>query len=355
MRPNPATLRLFFTALIALFGGGMAAAGAPARFQGDWIDVHFHLIADKNDSESFSEAAERALQIMDAAGIRTVVVMSPPRLVANYDIESLAQVAAKHGPRMVLSGGGGTLNPLLQAAGRSSDVPEAVRRRFEETAQGIVASGARGFGEITAHHVSLAPGHAYEWVAPDHSLLLLLADIAAKHDLPIDLHLDPVPQDVETPSSLSSPQNPRVLKANAAGFERLLAHNRKAKFVWAHAGSDPVGFFTPKLVRELLGRHSNLALSIRPTNVRPGSMVHPKGDVNGDWIAVLRDFPDRFVLGSDSFVVATRYSGAGAPRLFEARSEAQRQGIRRLLSHLPEDLARRIAYENAERIYRLNR
>jgi hypothetical protein len=105
----------------------------------------------------------------------------------------------------------------------------------------------------------------------------------------------------------------------------------------------------------LLGRHSNLALSIRPTAPFPGSMVHPKGGINEEWIAVLRDFPDRFVIGSDSFVVAERYTGAEAPRVFEQRSEIQRRGIRRLLSHLPTELARRIGYENAERLYRLNR
>lgn len=251
-------------------------------------------------------------------------------------------------------GGGGSLNPMLQEAGKSPIVTEEVRRRFEVTAQQIIASGAKGFGEITAHHVSLSPSHGYESVPADHPLLLLLADIAAQHDVPIDFHFDPIPEDVDKPSSLSSPQNPAVLKANLVGFERLLAHNRKTKIVWAHAGADPVGYFTPKLVRELLGRHANLALSIRPTAPFPGSMVHPKGGVNDKWIAVLRDFPDRFVIGSDSFVVAKAYTGAEAPRVFEQRSEIQRGGISRLLSYLPEDLARRVGYENAIRLYRLN-
>ncbi len=344
-----------FAALTVLLGGNLMVSDARAQSRGDWIDVHFHLFADKGDLEGFDEAARAALQIMDAERIRTIVVMSPPRPRENFDIESLSDIAKKYGPRIVMLGGGGTLNPMLQEAGKSPEVTEEVRRRFEETAQRIIASGAKGFGEITAHHVSMSPSHAYESVPADHSLLLLLADIAARHDVPIDLHLDPVPVDVETPSSLSSPRNPAVLKANLGGFERLLAHNRKAKIVWAHAGSDSLGYFTPKLVRELLGRHPNLSLSVRPTAPFPGSMVHPKGAINDEWIAVLRDFPDRFVIGSDSMVVATRYTGPDAIRIFAARAEMQRRGIRRLLSHLPADLARRIGYENAERIYRLNR
>lgn len=347
--------RVAFAALVMLLGGISLAFEARAQSQGDWIDVHFHLIADKGNLDSFDEAAGTALQIMDAERIRTIVVMSPPRPRENFDTESLAHIVKKYGPRIVMFGGGGSLNPMLQEAGTSQEVAAVVRRRFEETARHIIASGAKGFGEIAAHHVSLSPSHGYESVPADHPLLLLLADIAAQHDVPIDFHFDPVPADVEVPASLSSPRNPPVLKANLGGFERLLAHNRKAKILWAHAGADPVGYFTPSLVRELLGRHSNLALSIRPTAPFPGSMVPLKGAINDDWIAVLRDFPDRFVIGSDSFVVAKAYTGADAPRIFEQRSEIQRRGIRRLLSHLPADLARRIGYENAERLYRLDR
>ncbi|MDP2238994.1 MAG: amidohydrolase family protein [Burkholderiales bacterium] len=344
-----------FAALAVFLVGSLMPSDSRAQSRNEWIDVHFHLVADKGDLESFDEAARMALQVMDAERIRTIIVMSPPRPRENFDIESLAAVAKKYAPRIVMLGGGGTLNPMLQEAGKSPAVTEEVRRRFEETTRGIIASGARGFGEITAHHVSLSPSHGYESVPADHPLLLLLADIAAQHDVPIDLHFDPVSADVEKPANLTSPRNPEVLKENIGGFERLLAHNRKTKIIWAHAGSDPVGHFTPKLVRELLGRHANLSLSIRPSGPFRGAMVPPKGAINDDWIAVLRDFPDRFVLGTDNFIVPTRYTGPDAPRIFAQRAEIQRIGVRRLLSHLPQDVARSIGYENAERLYRLDR
>lgn len=340
---------------LALVGGAMMMTEARAQSQGDWIDVHVHLVADKGNLESFDEAAREAIKMMDSERIRTIIVMSPPRPNENFDIESLADVVKKYSPRIVMLGGGGTLNPMLQAAGKSPTVSEETRRRFEETAQAIIASGAKGFGEIAAHHVSLSPSHGYESVAADHPLLLRLADIAAQHDMPIDLHFDPIPDDVDKPASLTSPRNPAVLKENVAGFERLLAHNRKATIMWDHAGADPVGYFTPKLVKELLGRHPNLVLNIRPTGPFPGAMVPLKGAINDNWIAVLRAFPDRFVIGSDNFIVSARYSGAEAPRIFAERAPIQRRGIQRLLSSLPADLARKIGYENAERIYRLNR
>jgi Amidohydrolase len=314
-----------------------------------------HLFANPEALADFDEAARQALQIMNAERIRTMLIMSPPRVRPGPDTESLAALTDQYGPRLAMLGGGGTLNPVLHDAANSGDVAGEVRRQFEATAEGILARGAKGFGEIAAHHLSLAPGHAYEAVAPDHPLLRLLADIAARHDVPIDLHLDPVPSSRETPPHLGAAQNPRLLQANVEGFERLLAHNRRTKIVWAHAGSDPLGSFTPQLVRALLARHGNLALSIRPVSPRPGAMVHPTGDVNEEWVAVLRDFPDRFVLGSDTMIVATRYTGPPTPRLFAHRSEAQRRGIRRLLSALPPDVARQIGYENAERLYKLRR
>jgi hypothetical protein len=339
--------------LVAVLGCSLIGPAPHPQSQGVWIDVHVHLFADKGALADYDEAARNALQIMDAERIRTMLVMSPPRAREGPDTESLAEITRKYGPRIAMLGGGGTLNPMLQEAGKSPEVSAGVRRQFEETAERIIASGAKGFGEITAHHLSLAPGHVYEAVTPDHPLLRLLADIAARHDVPIDIHLDPVPSDIATPAHLGAAQNPPVLQANIEGFERLLAHNRKTKIVWAHAGSDPLGYFTPKLVREVLGRHPNLALSIRPTSPRPGAMVQPTGDVNEDWVAVLRDFPDRFVLGSDTMIVATHYTGPNTPRLFASRGEGQRRGIRRLLSVLPPDLARRIGYENAERLYKL--
>lgn len=340
-------------ALAAMICTGGLIGTAQAQAAREWIDVHFHLVADKGDLEAFDEAATMALRMMDAENIRTAIIMSPPRSKENFDIESIAAAAKKYTPRLVMLGGGGSLNPMLQAAVHAPQLMDEMRRRFEETAQVIVAGGARGFGEIAAHHVSLSPSHGYESVPADHPLLLWLADLAAKHDLPIDLHFDPVAHDMDKPFHLTSPQNPALFKENVGGLERLLAHNRRAKIVWAHAGGDTVGHFTPELARTMIKRHGNLYFSIRPTLSRPGAMVPPKGPINQDWIDVLKEFPDRFVIGSDTFVVPSRYTGPEAPRIFASRAHVQLNGIRRLLAHLPAELARKIGIENAQRIYGL--
>ncbi len=321
-----------------------------------WIDVHFHIIADEGDLDGFDKAAQRTIKIMDQAGIDRIIAMPPPRPMPNFDAESIASLTKKYDSRIAIIGGGGTLNPMIQAAGHSPVVSEQIRNRFKATAEKIIASGAKGFGEIAVHHVSLSPSHGYESAPADHPLFLLLADIAARHNVPIDLHFDPIPKDVKTPRGLTSPKNPRVLKENITAFERLLAHNRATKFVWAHAGSDPVGWYTPKLVRKMLDKHPNLYFSIRAVNHPDTDPVwHPKTGINNSWVRVFKKYPDRFVLGTDSFVVSQDFSGvAYAPLEFEKRTPIQRDGAAELLSSLRDNIARKIGRDNAIRIYRLN-
>ena len=98
---------------------------------------------------------------------------------------------------------------------------------------------------------------------PDHPLYLLLADLAAEHNVPIDIHMEAVPQDMPLPPDLKSPPNAARLHANIAAFERFLAHNPRAKVIWAHLGSDFTGFRTVELDRRLLQTHPNLYMEIK--------------------------------------------------------------------------------------------
>lgn len=318
------------------------------------IDTHSHL--DHAGSLGNLEAAlQAAVADMERVGVRLSILLPPPQVMslrAVYECDSLQFAARKHPGRIALVGGGGTLNPMIQ-----DTAPEAVdedkRRRFRALAEQVLGCGARGFGEITAHHIShgrMGAQHPYEWVPPDHPLLLLLADIAAEKGLPIDLHVDLVPADMPRPDRPAfNPSNPAVFKENLAAFERLLAHNRKANIIWAHAGTDPLLTRTPQRQRELLGRHPNLHMSLRPGpgGPHPTFALDPQGALKPEWLALLRDFPDRFMLGSDQFHPA--YPGA-------RRTPAEGyDNLRRLVEQLPPELARAIASENAERLYGLAR
>lgn len=334
-----------------------AEPGAAGRIQ--WIDVHAHLVGGRGGPDlDYYGAAEAALAAMDATGIRTCVIMPPPQVSGSpppYDYDRFLSAVKRHPKRFAFLGGGGTLNPMLHDAAKDGNVSERIKRRFVETANEIIQDGARGFGEMAAHHYSLVPAHPYESVPADHPLLLLLADIAASHDVVIDLHFDVVTEEVSTlPPVLAAQGNPLPLRPNLAGFERLLVHNRKAKIVWAHAGSDPLGHWTVALSRELLQRHPNLYMSLRVAGGVPKNRIlNMAGEVKPEWMALFRDFPDRFVLGGDQFFVSPQIRGMGPGILFAQRASIQRDQARQLLTKLPGDLARAIAYENAIHLYKL--
>jgi predicted TIM-barrel fold metal-dependent hydrolase len=170
-------------------------------------------------------------------------------------------------------------------------------------------------------------------------LFLLLADVGAKHGKPIVLHMEAVPKEMPLPEGLKSPPNAPQLHENIAAFERLLAHNPKAKIIWAHAGTDGTGFRTPELMRRLLQAHPNLYMELKLDG--SAAAKNPPlvdGKVSPDWLKLLQDFPDRFIIGSDQH--------------YPAPPGQQRwQAPVLVLNQLPAELQSKIARENAMHIY----
>ena len=339
--------------VIALALGALAAPPCVAQVPGI-IDTHGHIQNGGRRGTDFRGALNAALGRMDQSGIRRIIIMPPPMAAGApgaYEIESYSFAKQAYGGRILLGGGGGSLNAMIQTSVPDT-VTDDVKKAFRTRAEQIVAAGAVVFGEIALHHLSLrpmGPQHPYEWTPPDHPLLMLLADIAAERNIPMDLHLDLVPVDMNLPDRPAlNPTNPAVLKANMAAFERLLAHNRGAKVVWAHAGTDPLGTRTPQIQRELLSRNPNLFMSLwlGATSPPPFTALDPDKKLKPFWLALLRDFPDRFVIGTDFF----HSPGSGSQR---GPSEETLENYRSTLAQMPPELAEAIARGNAEKIYRL--
>jgi hypothetical protein len=333
-------------------GEGRAAMPAGAALPFEYVDVHVHPVPDRSGLSSLSEA----LGIASEARIGRMVLMPTPQsadVQLRWDYEAFLAAVRQNPGRLAFLGGGGSLNQMILEAAAAGRVDEGLRARFEKRAREILADGASGFGELTAHHLSFMPGHPYETVPADHPLFLLLADISGEAGAVIDLHFDVVVTDLPRPARLGSP-NPETLAANLPGFERLLAHNRKARIVWAHAGADPLGHWTPRLSRELLSRHPNLYMSIRMGGEAAGmqnALLVQGSGLDPAWLDVLIAFPDRFVLGGDQFLLSGASRG-GPGAEFAKRAPMQRRMQAALLSRLPPELARRIGYENALRLYK---
>lgn len=318
------------------------------------IDTHAHLETSAGTS-SLGASVKTALSEMDRVGISRSILMPQPysNVVAGgatiYDAEDLVAYAKGKPDRFSYIGGGATLNRMLQG-NAVNDVSDSLKQQFRERAESILALGASGFGEIAIEHYSLpmlGAKHPYEAVPGDHPLLLLLMDIAAEHDVPIDIHFDANPEDRPLPENLRAPLNPSTLHENVAAFERFLMHNQKTKVVWAHVGSDPGRTRTVELCRQLLSAHPNLYMSFRIGPRGPGPLMplNEDGSIKSPWLELVQDFPDRFVIGSDQF-----YPPEEA---YRRTPTLVLDSLRIFVNNLPPDLASKVAYENARRIYKL--
>ena len=302
--------------------------------------------------ERLKEIVPYIVEEMDRYGVSMTFIVPPPlppNISPSYDFEEIVPAIRSYPKRFAFLAGGGSLNPMIIGTPPGA-VSDALREKFRQRAQEILASGALGFGEVTASHFSGPDVGMYESTEADHPLLLLLTDIAAERGVPIDMHFDVVPRDMPAPPNIRRAlnANPPDLKENLAAFERLLAHNRNARIVWSHAGSDPTRERTVPLMRRLMDAHPNLYMSIRIAVRGPHPIVPlgPDGRLKPEWRALFINYRNRFVMQSDAFYQLP------PPLKARGTKDALELG-RELLSQLPEDIARAIAYENTRRVYNL--
>jgi hypothetical protein len=112
----------------------------------------------------------------------------------------------------------------------------------------------------------------------------------------------------------------------------LFSHNPKAKIIWAHTGfSTP-----PDRVTQLLTTYPELwgELSYR------SGIVDGDGKLSSQWRALFARFPDRFLLGSDTWINERWFAYDGLMN-----------GYRAWLVQLPREQAELIANGNAKRLF----
>jgi hypothetical protein len=117
--------------------------------------------------------------------------------------------------------------------------------------------------------------------------------------------------------------------SDADAVERLFRLDPGARILWAHAGFEP-----PSRVREMLRKHTSLwaDLAFR-TDHAPGGKLAP------EWREAFMEFPDRFMVGTDTYV----------PDRWRHVPE-HAAWCRGWLAGLPADVAERIAYKNGETV-----
>jgi hypothetical protein len=135
---------------------------------------------------------------------------------------------------------------------------------------------------------------------------------------------------------LAQQQNLAVLAhVDDDAIDRLLRHAPRARLIWAHTG---IGGVPVTRVRALLTRYPSL---LGELSYRPG-LTDADGHLSAEWKALITAFPDRFLVGSDTWTNA-RWS----------EYETLMRDARRWLGDLPPAVARRVAWGNAAHLFGL--
>jgi hypothetical protein len=270
------------------------------------------------------------LNAMNAAGIDRMVVVGfgpevpelpvrhPSRFVAAYVLYNFRWRQDARFDRLIPA-------DLRIKDGTSHREVEAIGAEFETA---LKTGLYNALAEITTVALpirggAIEPGQSAlpgSTVSPDSPLVMRLMELAARYDLPINIHCE------------STAKN---------RMARALAANRAARVIWAHTGS----YLAPAPIATLLREHPNLDFDLSSKNqlyqARAGSVLS-MGRVKEDWRQLFEAFPDRFYYGVD-FLTRRQLSLA----------QAIGESARALFTQLSPPAARKIAYQNAIRTYRL--
>jgi amidohydrolase family protein len=170
----------------------------------------------------------------------------------------------------------------------------------------------------------------------DQDALRYVEDLLAKHRYVAigEFHLYGADADLPIPRRIVqlAKQHGLLLHAHSdsEAIDRIFQQDANARVLWAHSGFEP-----PAKVREMLRKYKTLwaDLAFR-SDQASGNKVTP------EWRDVFLEFPDRFMVGTDTFVPERWH--------YIPENAAFSRGW---LADLPADVAERIAWKNGETLF----
>jgi hypothetical protein len=280
--PLPAVRRLSLAAALALLAPAGLALSQPAPAAPlPLFDAHLHYSEDAWERLSPAEA----VAMLRRAGLRQAMVSSS----SDEGTQKLYAAA----PDLVL--------PVLRPYRTRGEIGSWVR---DETVIAHMES------RLKRHrYVALGEYHVYGADA-DLPVVRRVVQLAREHQLYLHSHSD------------------------ADAIERQFRQDPQARILWAHAG-----FESPDKVREMLRRHKNLWCDLAFRNDH-ATVDKDGGRVDAAWREAFLEFPDRFLVGTDTYT---------PERWFYVVEHAR--WSREWLADLPRDVAERIAWRNGEALF----
>ncbi|MDM0055493.1 amidohydrolase family protein [Variovorax fucosicus] len=269
-----------------------------ADYTGPLFDTHLHYNQEAWDGNTGPFPPTEALARMQRNGVKAIVANSRP----NAGTQTLA--AARETREA-----GVTVVPFVRLYRNRDDYTSWFRDEtiYEmvqaELARGTASGPYRGIGEF----------HLYESANANGPIAKKLIVLAEQKQLAVLAHVDDVAID--------------LLMANAPSKGRAL------RLIWAHTG---IGGAPVARVRALLERYP---LLMGELSYRPG-LTCADGKLCPEWRELILQYPERFLVGSDTWV-NQRWSSY----------DELMQGYRAWLGDLPPAVARRIAWDNAAGLF----
>lgn len=283
-------------AVIALCAGVLSAHAAD--YAGPLFDTHLHYNQEAWDGNTGPFPPTEALARMQRNGVKAIVANSRP----NAGTQTLA--AARETREA-----GVTVVPFVRLYRNRDDYTswfrdETIYQMVEtELARGTASGPYRGIGEF----------HLYDSANANGPVAKKLVALAEQKQLAVLAHVDDVAID--------------LLMANAPSKGQSL------RLIWAHTG---IGGAPVARVRALLERYP---LLMGELSYRPG-LTCADGKLCPEWRALILQYPERFLVGSDTWV-NQRWSSY----------DELMQGYRIWLGDLPPAAAQRIAWGNAAGLF----
>jgi len=300
-----------------------------------YSDAHLHYV----DFFQETDGIQKLLKAMDAGGIDHVMISGipvakkwhenepkRPRYYAGDDAPvywySATDVLVAAALEELDEEQRKRFHPFLSGFNPNDKNADAHIRRMLELHPGLW----QGLGEVFTRHDDVTALTEGDTPRANNEALTRVYHLAAEFDLPVLLH-----------SNITSKRerNPLYLTE----LEEPLRNHPHTRFIWAHAGTSMELHrhqekleFLYDTVSRLLGDYSNLYIDLSWTMLRP-YLLDEQGNPDPKWVALVEQYPDRFVIGSD--VVGRFDSLASAMQAFEP-----------FLDALPESVAQGVARDN---------
>jgi len=266
------------------------------------VDTHLHYLNFIQETEGL----EALVQKMDESGVSHVVLFGMP-MAKQWDEYSPNMPTYYHSNDARAYYFSATDYIMME---HFNNQPEEIRKRFFPFVSGInpndkfAANQIRqllelypgqiyGIGELMSRHDDLTWMTYGEAPRANHPALLKVYDLAAEYGLPVILHHNIAPVNNPEPVYMGELQS-------------ALEHNREANIILAHVGiSRRINI--PDLLeraREMLAKNENLYYDLSWIVFEEYVLE----DLNG-WAGLIREYPDRFMIGSDIVGYWGRYTG----------------------------------------------